>query len=167
MVGRPSQQAIRMVEEYDPELTVIANPNWRAGDRPVLRYRVVKPILWARSIYESSTDIPEYGDDDIFLMRREPFTVLHCGPTADKADRRWLAELDLGRIENARKLPEEMRKKDQMHTAQMEQALEDESDELYWAFKKDFGDVRLPNIKASDPYDATKRLQDKLGRELR
>ncbi|MBW2704145.1 MAG: hypothetical protein JRF33_25275 [Deltaproteobacteria bacterium] len=167
MIQDPSPQVVRMIKEYNQGLDVVANPEWKEGDRPVLRYRVVQPVLFARSIYESSEDIPEYGDDDIFLLRREPFSVLHCGPKADLTDRRWTEELDMGKIENARKLPEQMRKRDQAHTTKMEQAVEDESDELYWAFKKDFGDVRLPNVKASDPYDATKKLQDKLGRELR
>jgi len=167
MLPDPSPQVVRMIKGFDDRLDVSANKNWKPEDREVFRYRVTQPVLTARSIYESDKDLPEYGDDDIFLVRREPFTVLHCGPRADIVDRRWLGELEEGRIENARKLPEEMRKKEQAQTKQMEDAVEDEADELYWAFKKDYGNVRLPNVKAVDPSDATKKMQDDLGRELK
>lgn len=132
----------RMVQEYRPNLRVVRT---LAG-----RYAVASPIKVVHNI-----------PGNFGVMLDEWFPVLYV-PQASEPDRRWIRELDANRWSNVKKPDEDAR---QMKLA--EDFAEELADQLYPMLRRELGPYNMANVRAVNPYDRTKRLQDELGRELR
>lgn len=154
----PHPAVVRWIRSYRPGLSVAYNPNWPTEDEGEQRRYIVNQTVLTPYIVDEMSGL--------YVLKHDQVPALYV-PQAQEIDHRWIVQLEANRMSGMKDLKRRMIQERMDGRRQMITDLEDNSDELMYAFKNDFGEFRFGGGRRVNPYDETKRHQDRLGRELK